>query len=243
MKQFFFISISLVFFSSISFGQKWDPEVICSDDTLVITPRTSMKFEPKELDSLERLPYKIIECHTRSKIGFRFEVAISNYFYGDKTNSWLGQEGGANFNFILVYNKLNLGFRFKPMTVNPKTELDFNGQTLPKSAKLNNIRIDYFLGYSFDFKWLFSIEPYLGYNSTTFLVINEDEIKQEFSFNKTGGLILGATLNKYFSLKNYGYVALFSSAGYSFVDYERVHPDLDNGYFEWSIHLELQVRL
>ena len=84
--------------------------------------------------------------------------------------------------------------------------MEFNEQTLPTTAKLNNIRLDYYVGYSLDFGKLISLEPYAGYNRTSFLVINEKELNQEFTFNKTGGLIIGTTLNKYFKLKDYGYI-------------------------------------
>jgi hypothetical protein len=163
------------------------------------------------------------------------DFAVSSYYYGDKTTSWIGQHGGPNFNFILVVDKLNFGFRFKPWTIDPKKEMDFSGLTLPTSAKLNNIRLDYYAGYSLDFEKLISLEPYIGYNRTSFLVINEDKLNQEFSFNKTGGLIIGTTLNKYFKLKDYGYISIFGTVGYGFVDYKKVHSDLDNGYFEWNL--------
>lgn len=132
-------------------------------------------------------------------------------------------------------DKLNFGFRFKPWSIDPKKEMEFNGQTLPTTARLNNIRLDYYVGYSLDFEKLISLEPYAGYNRTSFLVIVEDKLNQEFTFNKTGGLIIGTTVNKYFKLKDYGYISVFGTVGYGFVDYKKVHPDLDNGYFEWNV--------
>jgi len=235
MKQAFFVFTLVILTNSLSFGQKWIPEVICSTDTLTIEPYISMKYIPDKMDTVNQESYKIVQCRTRSKVGFRMDIAASNYYYGDKTTSWIGQHGGPNFNFIFVVDKLNFGFRFKPWTIDPKKEMDFNGQTLPTTAKLNNIRLDYYIGYSLDFDKLISLEPYAGYNRTSFLVINEDELNQEFVINKTGGLIIGATLNKYFKLKDYGYISIFGTVGYGFVDYQKVHPDLDNGYVEWNL--------
>ncbi len=220
MKHLIIIPIFLICINS--FGQKWIPETICSTDTMLVEPHISMKYNPQNMD-------------TTNLKRFRMEIAYSSYYYGEKTTSWIGQHGGPNFNFILVVDKLNFGFRFKPWTINPKQEMDFNGQTLPTTAELNNIKLDYYVGYSLDFDKLISVEPYVGYNRTSFLVINEDEIKQEFSFNKTGGLILGMTLNKYFKIKEHEYISVFGTAGYGFVDYKKVHPDLDNGYFEWNL--------
>lgn len=235
MKQFFLIIIAVILVNTISFGQKWNPETICSTDTFLIEPHLSMKYNPYSIDSLNQEPYKIVQCRTRSNVGFRYEIAVSNYYYGEKTTNWLGQHGGPNFNFVLVINKLNFGFRFKPWTIAPKKEMDFNSQTLPTIARVNNIKLDYYVGYSFDFEKRISMEPYIGYNHTDFLVINEDELNQKFSFNKTGGPTVGTTLNKYFKIKDYKYISVFGTVGYGFVNYKKVHPDLDNGYFEWNL--------
>ncbi len=235
MKRLVLIITSIILIWSTSSGQKWNPETICSTDTLIVEPYVSMKYNPQKPDSLNQEPYKIVQCRTRSNIGFQIDVAVSEYYYGDKTTSWIGQHGGPNFNFILVVDKLNFGIRFKPWTIDPKKEMDFNGQILPSTARLNNIKLDYYVGYSVDFEKLISIEPYVGYNRTSFFVINEDELNQKFSFNKTGGLITGMSFNKYFKLKDYEYISVFGTVGYGFVNYEKVHPDLDNGYFEWNL--------
>lgn len=235
MKRIFLIITSAILINTTSFGQKWDSEIICSTDTLIVEPYVSMKHYPEKMDSVNQEPYKIVQCRTRSNVGFRMDIAVSNYYYADNTTSWIGQHGGPNFNFVLVVNKFNFGFRFKPWSIDPKKEMDFNGKILPTTASLNNIRLDYYVGYSLDFEKLISVEPYVGYNRTSFLVINEDELNQEFSFNKTGGLIVGTTLNKYFRIKEYEYISVFSTVGYGFVDYKKIHPDLDNGYFEWNL--------
>ncbi len=241
MKWFFLIIVPAIFIYSNSFGQRWNPETICSSDTLTIQPYDYHKYIPEKINSTDQGLYKIMQCRTRSKFGYRIDVAVSNYYYGDKTTNWIGQHGGPNFNFILVANKLNFGFRFKPWTIDPKKDVEFNGQTLPTTAKLNNIKLEYYVGYSFDFNKLISAEPYIGYNRTHFLVINEDELNQEFPLNKTGGLIVGTTLNKYFKLKDYAYISVFGTIGYGFVDYKKVHSDLDNGYFEWNLGIALKA--
>ncbi len=229
------LTFVIIFISNIVFGQKWDKEPICSADTLIVEPHLPMKYIPKNLDTLNQKPYRIILCRTRSNVGFRAEIGFSNYYYRKQTTSWIGQHSSPNFNFILTIDKLNFGFRFKPWTINPKKEINFEGQTIPTTAKLNSIKLDYYIGYSLDFEKLISIEPYIGYNRSSFIIINEDEINKEFSFVKSGGLIIGTTLNKYFKIKEAKYISVFGTAGYGFVNYEKIHPDLDNGYFEWNI--------
>jgi hypothetical protein len=235
MTRIILIITGIILSSSIAFGQKWNPETICSSDTLIVEPQISMKYNPENMDSLYQKQYKIVQCRTRSNVGFRFDIAVSNYYYGEKTTSWIGQHGGPNFNLTLVVDKLNFGFRFKPWTINPKKEMSFNGQTLPMTAKLNVIKLDYFVGYSLDFAKLISLEPYIGYNSSSFLVINEDELNQKLTFNKTGGLIIGTALSKYFKINEYEYLSVLGTIGYGFINYAKVHPDIDNGYFEWNL--------
>jgi hypothetical protein len=228
--------MGIVVLTSINgYCQKRTAEVICSTDTMVIDPSLRMGHYIKKLDSTNIKPYKVVQCQTLSKVGFRFELGVSNYNYEKRTSNWLGQHSGPSFNFILAVDNLSFGIRFKPWTINPKKEMEFNGVTVPKIAELNTIKIDYYAGYSFDFNRLISLEPYIGYNRSSFLVINQDELKQDFSFAKTGGMLLGSTLNKYFKVKDFSYISLFGSLGYSFVNFEKVHPELDNGYLDWTI--------
>lgn len=42
-------------------------------------------------------------------------------------------------------------------------------------------------------------------------------------------------MNKYLKIKNYKYFSVFGTIGYGFIDYRKVHSDLDNGYFEWNL--------
>ena len=238
MKRTIFLFLITIPFNI--YAQKWSNEVICSTDTLVVEQQSTMRNVPKNQDETDLQRHRIVECRTRSNFGLRFDFAISNYYYGEQTTSWLGQHAGPNFNFILAFEKFNIGFRFKPWSVDPQKELEFNGIVLPTTARINPIKIDYYVGYSFDFDQLISLEPYLGYNRSSFVVINEDVLNQKFSFEKTGGLILGTTINKYFRLKDYEYLSLFGSIGYGFVNFEKVQSSLDNGYFEWNLGIAVK---
>ncbi|MGL1889102.1 MAG: hypothetical protein OCD76_21495 [Reichenbachiella sp.] len=224
--------------SNFSMAQKWNHEVICSTDTLTVQPDPFLKILILSADSTAKLePYKIVQCRTRSDVGIRFDIGVSNYYYGSKTERILGQHAGPNFSFLLAFNKTNVGIRFKPWTFNLKEDLELNNQLIPATAKLNVIKMDYFVGYSFDFDYLISVEPYIGYTRSSFNVINEEELMQTFNFKKTGGLLGGVTLSKYFKIKDYEYLTIFASTGYASVNYSKIDPKLDNGYFEWSLGL------
>lgn len=237
MKRAFLLIAAIIMNCTIVFAQKWIPETICSSDTFIVEPSYRMYVNNEKINSTNQLPYKIVQCRTRSNIGVRFEIAVSNYYYGEKTTNWLGQHGGPNFNLAFAIDQFNLGLRFKPWTVAPQKELNFNGQILPTSASLNPVKIDFYLGYSIDFEKLISIEPYLGFNRSSFVVINENELNQKYSFKKTGGPIVGTTFNKYIRIKEYNYLSIFGTVGYGFVNFEKVNAELDNGYFEWNLGL------
>jgi len=168
-------------------------------------------------------------------INFKNEIGITSYYYDTKTTDWLGQHISPNFSFVIAVNNFNIGFRFKPWTINPKKELYFNGVVLPEYSELNVIKSDFFFGYSINYKMKISFEPYVGYNKSSFYVINQDVLKQVYSIPKTGGIITGITLNKLIKVKKEKYIGFYGSIAYSFTNFVNVNQNLDNGYIEWTL--------
>jgi hypothetical protein len=190
------------------------------------------------IDSLEDRLIQV--CHSKRNLGFRVDFGVAGYKYNDKTAAWLGNHLGWLFGFYVVHNKLNFGFKFKPWTVSPSKDLVFGNDTLKSNADLNPVKLDLTLGYSLDFKYNFSLEPYAGLNRTVFIVINEKDLGKTYDLKTSYGLTVGITLNKYFSFKDYQYVSIFSNLGYSFTDFKRTHEQLGVGYLEWSLGIGLK---
>ncbi|MDL2314799.1 hypothetical protein LJC16_00890 [Bacteroidales bacterium OttesenSCG-928-C19] len=232
MKKFIYI-LFFAFLGVNVYGQRVDNAIYCSSDTLFVEPNLAIRHIQKEqIDSIPA--YRMVFCERNSKFGIRFEIGVSSFHYSKNTKDWIGNHIAPNFNFIFTYDKLNFGFRFKPFTVNPKEELLFDGKLLTKEAKINPIKLDFYVGYSFDFKH-FSVEPYLGLSHNKFIVINQDELNQTFSFPNVNGFINGVVINKYFRINKYEYIAVFSNIGYSIIDYKKVHNSLSANNFEWSL--------
>ncbi len=231
MKHFLVAILSIICIDS--FGQNCNRDTICQMDTIVIQVHPEKVHIKGKLDS--SYTYKAFKCSKYTDAGLRIDIGISHYYYNAPTRAWLGNHGGPSIGFVLAIRHWNVGFRFKPWTVNPKQNLVFNSDTLSELAKLNPVKLDYFLGYSFDFKYNISIEPYIGYSKTVFAVINEDEIKAKFSIPTANGIIGGLSINKYFKLKEAEYIGIFANLGYSFVDYKATHKSLGLGYSEWTI--------
>lgn len=232
MKQ---LLISLLISVSLnSFGQNTDWTPLCEPDTVVISeylyPHGVWFGWP---DS--SITYKALKCSKNTYFGLRMDIGVSQYRYNSTTKAWLGNHGGPSIGFAVAVKNWNVGFRFKPWTVNPHHNLIFNNDTLTGNADLNPVKLDYYLSYSFNFKYNLSLEPYLGYSKTVFAVINEDEIKKQFNIPTASGLIAGVSLIKYIKLKEAGYLGVFANWGFSNVNYTSTHESLGRGYSEFTI--------
>lgn len=204
------------------FGQNLNWEKKCENDTVIIS---------RPIVHLSRYnSFKAIYCNKTSDFGLRVDIGVSHFMYNKPTSKWLGNHNGASVGFIFALRNFNFGIRFKLSTVNPNTDLIFNNDTLTSSAELNPIKLDYFVGYSIDFQKNISIEPYVGFSRNIFIVINEQELKKNFSIPETNGIITGLSINKYFNIKEKKFISIFLTYGYSFVDFSKVNSGLDRGY-------------
>lgn len=240
MKRLVF-SIFLVLSATSIFAQKQTSEIICSTDTVIVEPTRRMLIKDStQLSSYNFEPYKAVNCIVPTKLALRLDVGVSGYSYGEKTKEWLGNHCGPNFALAVSYDKFSLGARFKPWTVNPKKELEFNGSLLPLYAKLNPIKIDFYAGYSFDFDYLISVEPQIGIAKSLFYVINETELNQTYSIPKVDGLLIGCSVNKYFKIAPNDFFSVFLNVGYATNNFTKTHASLDKGYFEWTLGVAIK---
>lgn len=209
-----------------TFGQNLNWEKKCENDTIIISRRIVHLARTNS--------YKAIYCNKTSDFGLRFDIGASYYMYNKPTSNWLGNHYSLSVGFIFALRHFNFGFRFKPWTINPNTNLIFNNDTLTTTAKLNPIKLDYFVGYSIDFQKNISLEPYIGLSRNIFKVINEHELKKNFSIPETNGIITGISINKYFNIKEKKFISIFLNYGYSFVDFRKVNSELSRGYSEFT---------
>jgi len=221
----FFLTIFLI--SPQLFGQAYERNTICKNDTI--------KVDYVSLKRGVRIQYKAFECEKVSKLGIRVDIGFDHYKYNSKTRNWLGNHNGPLFGLTIAYENFNIGAKFKPATVNPKQDLDFNGETLTNEANLNPIKIDYDFSYSINFKHNFSIEPYVALTANSFTVINEDELGKNYIIDKVHGLTIGTSINKYFHLIDYQFISVFAKYGYGLTNFEKVNSSLGFGYSDFTI--------
>ena len=180
---------------------------------------------------------KILRCISSSPFGLRLGIGYSRFNYNDGTSDWIKNHAAPDFNISLAIENANLGFRFKPWSTNPKKSLDINGESLPILAKLNPVKLDYYISYNFNLQNNIALEPALGYSKSLFIVINEDDLGKEFNIPSIGGLMTSFTLSKYLRFKYNEFFAIYGNVEYAFIDYSKLNPDLGKGYFNWTIGL------
>ena len=187
----------------------------------------------------------VIESKTikiiKSDWGARFNLGVSKFNYGAKTAGWLGNHAGPDLNLSIFYKNYRFGIGFKPWTVNPESELDFNGDTLTTFADLNPIKFEFLFGYNFNDLEFINIEPYVGYLINSFIVINEDVLQKKFDIPTQGGFTIGVTVfRKLFEFNPYDNFQIFINTNYNFVNFSKVNPSLDNNFWAFEIGISYQ---
>ena len=225
----------LLFTSVALNAQNWDTTSFCHPDTLTIEQPVTIKVITGKIGADTTYPYLALRCSTTARIGWRFDVGVCNYIYNGATADWLGNHGGPNFSPAFFFHNVTVGVRFKPWTITPQTDLEFDGVLLTDQANLNPIKVEYFAGYTINLFRNVTFEPYVGYSRNSFHVINEDELGQSYDLDLTPGLALGGTIHKYFKLDRTVFMAITLGGGYNTADFSKTHPSLGQGYSEWNV--------
>ena len=219
---------------NVCYSQVYNRNPSCGTDTIHVHYIERMRFDTVD--------YYAFECTRVGKAGLRFDFGPVRTKYDRATENWLGDHGGAILGAAFVHDKLNFGLKMKVETNSSlETELVFNGDTVPYEAELNHVRLDFYVGYSLNLKFNFTIEPYLGITRNLFYVINEEELNKEFNIPRFTGLNTGITLNKYFRLKEFQFLSIFLTYGYGFSNFKKINSSLGSNYSEWNFGLAYKV--
>ncbi len=218
------IFLCLFFLAVTGFAQRINTDPVCGTDTIEVNHR--------DLKYGGAIRYRALRCYRPSKLGLRVELGAAGFRYQGGTKTWLGDHGSAMLGLGLAFQNWTAIVRMKVWTIQPGRTLLVGNDTLTGAADLNPVKLDYLLGYSFNLPHHFSLEPYLGYSRNRFFVINEEALNKDLDLRTAKGIVAGLTANKYFPTKQYNFIALFLSAGYSSARFSSVHPSLGRGYWE-----------
>lgn len=224
----FFFSIRMLFFCMLIvlcsnvYTQNWNDDLVC--DT-IIKPSSPL----------------VVECTERGFMSIGFDMGFSRFYFHNETTQWLGSPIGGNSAIYVTFNRLIFGVGFNVATINPKKELVFGSKTLTPNAKMNHLKLDYYIAYSFDFKYNFSIEPRVGVGNLFFQVLNEDELNQKFNLPNRYGLTGGAVVRKYFIVDRRNlFISVYSGLNYGLNNYSKIHSELSGYSWNWSVGISLK---
>ncbi len=222
--KFLSIFISVFILLGYNYAQRFEFEKKCDGDTVQVEVFKGGKEG--------RIRYKAESCQRPSRLGVRLETGAATYSYAPSVTNWIGNTPTISYGLGGAFKRLNFGFRWKPQVVNPKIEILMGDDVLYNSARIRSVKYDFYVSYSFDFKNLVSLEPYLGWTDNRFSVRNQSILAKSYEIPVASGFMGGITLNRYFHMGSYEYFAVFIRAGYSGSDYSRTHPTLDKGFWE-----------
>lgn len=87
--------------------------------------------------------------------------------------------------------------------------------------KNKSIKIDYFLSYNFNLQGNITFEPSIGYTRSTFVIMNEENTGSSFSIPKTGGILVGISSSKHFTVNYNEFLSVFGNVEYALFGYSK----------------------
>jgi hypothetical protein len=210
--------------ASIANAQQYDKTERCGTDTIHV------KHHDRYGDMIDYLAF---QCSQAGPLGIRVEWGLGSATYRGTTQQWLGTHASMPLGLAFSYKNINLGVRGKPSLMEPRSDIVIDGQLLEKEMRVNPSKVDVYAGYTFNLGWNFSVEPYAGVTFHKWEVYDEEKFNKHFSLPNHTGLHAGATLNKYFRLRDVHFLGLFAGYSYGLVNYEKIHPSLESNYSEW----------
>ena len=170
----------------------------------------------------------------RTPWGLQLGAGPTKFYYDRKTEQYFGNHWSGDMKLAIYYENMSFSGGFRPMTVNVKEPLYFGGKELNELADLNVVKLDLMIGYNFNVLPMLSVEPYVGYLSTVFPVINQDVLNQVYNIPSARGASLGFNINKYFELSAFQYLVLSLNNNVGLSNYSYTHPMLGNSFYAIS---------
>lgn len=173
--------------------------------------------------------------YTLSDWAAQLSLGGAGYFYDKETRKYFGNYEGALFKLTTYYKRIFLGLEFAPATLNPLDTLIFQGQKLLRNADINIVKTFITLGYTQKLPYYFSIEPYIGYLSTSYTVINEKEIQENYDLSSAKGMTAGFLINKYIKLRFGEALVVYVNPSFNYSNYSALNPSLGNSFYALEV--------
>lgn len=165
------------------------------------------------------------KLYIRKNWAYQINVLANYTIYDNKTEKWLGNHRGFVFGFEVERKGIFALIDARIYTVSPGVELSINDKVVPLDAKINPIRTDIAVGYKLDLLTFLTLNSHIGWMNSSFKVINEDELGDNYDIPSKSGLTIGSGFNLYLG-KNYNYFVLFLKYNFNLTNYSKINPDL-----------------
>ncbi len=223
--------LSFVTVAQLSMAQQYTRALTCLTDTTFVPEFTRHYMERPS----QNIPaHKEITCLRMAHMGAKGYGGLSSFYYNKATRNWLGNHLGGYLGLGLAYHQFNIALKTTVSSVTPNKTIAFGQDTLTTQDNLGVKRLEFITSYSIDLKHYISIEPYSGYSNTVFRGYNKTDTNKTYHISHAGGITFGVTVTKYFKGKNYQYLGLYASGGYTTTNYKKTAPQLGRGYAEWT---------
>jgi hypothetical protein len=232
--------------TSLLLGQRYDPERVCSSDTLTGFRSMSYYDTSSALFHLKKRqwrgrPFQFIICEEVSPVALRVDLGISTFINEPMLRDWLGNHNSYLYGLSVTKHEWSFGFRYKRSSLLTNHAIDNYTLILPEQSKFSSAKTDYYCSYAFNIGQRFTIEPSLGVTRNDFEVVEPGLKELKWEFNPVFGALAGIALNQYIRLNKTNYLVIWGQVNGTTSNYQHTHPSFGRGYIEFSAGIGYKI--
>jgi hypothetical protein len=190
--------------------------------------QASLAVEQAEADRL----YRYMEA------GGSIALGINHVWYGGATDAWIANHGGGRLYADFIVKNWVVAGSFSPWTVKPRKDLVVGTDTVYRYLKVNPVKLNLALGYIFDIRGLFQVEPAIGYTNAIFSAIDAaKKLNKNIDIPSSGGLLLELNLTRRLFGTKARFFGVRMGGAVGLVDFSGTHASLGSNYYSLSATL------
>ncbi len=170
--------------------------------------------------------------------GFAFDGGATKYWYDRPTSTWLKNHYGAAMALQAMYRNVVLTGRIKFWSITGKRDLPIEADTLLQRIEFSANRGEVTLGYILNFTRRLSLEPYVGYAQSNFLIFQDKEFRDKLKIPSSSGFTFGAFINR----KIFTLTYLRCGVSLTSTDYSKINPELGRRFYTFDVSLMFRGR-
>lgn len=169
------------------------------------------------------------------KTNWGFKVEVGGLFHHQSNKEYIANKINGNAGFSIYYKEFSLSYDGFAFDFYPKKEIHFGNRVFNSNADFSLFNMNFLLGYHFNFSKNWSSNFNVGINTTSFEIVNQEKIHQNFKTKNITGANIGIGLDRYFKLKGFRYLVLSLGINYYSTNYNSVSNDLSGSAMNYSL--------